>query len=290
MSVLAGRLVILTGMSGAGKSTALRTFEDLGYYCLDNLPPTLIEPFIQLYRQAVPHSGGVAVVCDVRSGSMFAHFRDAIRMLTEKGHGPEIIFFDCEDDRLVARFTEARRSHPLGLALRIEDAVHLEREQITPLKELASQVIDTTDLSVQQLRQRILGLYTAGELQSRLSVTVLSFGFKFGLPADADFLFDTRFLPNPFYVEDLREHTGNDPLVANYVLSSPGALEFLEHAVSLLMHVLPRYADVHKLYATIAVGCTGGKHRSVVIANELDKLIRCAGIRCLVQHRDIDRV
>lgn len=290
MSVLATRLVILTGMSGAGKSTALRTFEDLGYYCLDNLPPTLIETFIQLYRQAVPHATGVAVVCDVRSGAMFASFREAVAALKDKGYSPEIIYFDCSDDRLVSRFTEARRNHPIGLGLRTEDAVLTERSQIGPLKELTAHVIDTTDLTVQQLRQRILGLYTAGEISSRLSVTVLSFGFKYGLPADADFVLDTRFLPNPFYMEELRDMTGMDPAVAAYVLGSPGAQEFIGHAVELLTHTLPRYTDVQKLYAIVAIGCTGGKHRSVAIANELDKLICKGEIRCMVQHRDIDRL
>jgi RNase adapter protein RapZ len=290
MSAVSGRLIILTGMSGAGKSTALRTFEDLGYYCLDNLPPTLIEPFIQLYRQAVPHGGGIAVVCDVRSGAMFVNFHDAIQALTDKGYSPEVIFFDCEDDRLVSRFTEARRGHPIGLGLRIEEAVRLERQQINQLKELASQVVDTTDLAVQQLRQRILGLYTAGELVGRLSVTVLSFGFKFGVPADADFMFDTRFLPNPFYIEPLRTMTGNDPEVAEFVLSSPGAMDFVSRATDLLLLSLPRYIEVQKLYAMVAIGCTGGKHRSVAIANELAKHIAIGNLRCVVQHRDIDRV
>jgi RNase adapter protein RapZ len=276
-------------MSGAGKSTALRTFEDLGYYCLDNLPPTLIETFIQLYRQAVPHAVGVAVVCDVRSGAMFASFNSAVATLKEKGYNPEIIYFDCDDDRLVSRFTEARRGHPLGLGMRIEDAVRTEHQQLEPLKELTTHIINTTDLTVQQLRQRILGLYTAGDVSSRLSVTVLSFGFKYGLPADADFVLDTRFLPNPFYMDELRDMTGMDPMVAAYVLGSPGADDFIQHAVALLIHALPRYTDVQKLYAIVAIGCTGGRHRSVAIANELDKRICEAKIRCMVQHRDIDR-
>lgn len=290
MSAISGRLVILTGMSGAGKSTALRTFEDLGYYCLDNLPPTLIEPFIQLYRQAIPHAGGVAVVCDVRSGAMFVNFRDAIQALVDRGYSPEIIFFDCDDDTLIARYTEARRGHPIGLGLRIEEAVRLERQQIDQLKELASQVVDTSDLAVQQLRQRILGLYTTGELVGRLTVTILSFGFKFGVPSDADFLFDTRFLPNPFYIEPLRELTGNNADVANFVLSSPGAMEFIERASDLLLLALPRYTEVQKLYAMVAIGCTGGKHRSVAVANELAKHITNNNLRCVVQHRDIDRI
>jgi UPF0042 nucleotide-binding protein len=290
MSVPPGKLVILTGMSGAGKSTALRTFEDLGYYCLDNLPPTLIEPFIQLYHQAAPHGGGIAIVCDVRSGALFGHFRDATRLLEERGYSPEIIFFDSEDDRLVHRFTEARRAHPLGAGLRVEEAVRLERLQLDPLKELSAQVIDTTDLSVQQLRRRILGLYTSGEETSRLSLTLLSFGFKFGVPADADFVFDTRFLPNPFYNENLRPLSGNDHAVVDYVLHSSGAKEFIDKAVELLLLCVPRYADVHKLYAVVAVGCTGGRHRSVVVANELDWRLSGGGIKCVVQHRDIDRI
>lgn len=284
------RLVILTGMSGAGKSTALKTFEDLGYYCLDNLPPTLIGTFIDLYEQAVTEAGGIAVVCDIRSGTLFARLPEEVALLTEMGRKPEIVFLDCEDDHLVSRCREGRRVHPLGIGLRIEEAVRLEREQLGPIKDLATHIIDTTDLTVQQLRARVLGLYGGEISMGRLSVTVLSFGFKFGIPADADFLFDTRFLPNPFYVEDLRPLSGNDQPVVDFVMSNHHAQRLTGHIVNLLSEALPLYVEVHKLYSVVAIGCTGGRHRSVAIANAVTEQLRQQGMRCVVQHRDLDRL
>jgi UPF0042 nucleotide-binding protein len=282
-----GRLVILTGMSGAGKSTALRTFEDLGYYCIDNLPPTLIETFLQLYSQAAGSQRGITIVCDVRSGELFSHLREAIGLLADKGHNPEVIFFDCADDVLISRYSEARRNPPLGLGMRLEEAVRMERELLEPLRDVATVSIDTSDLSAKLLRERILGLYGTLEGDDKVSVTVLSFGFKYGLPTDADFVFDTRFLPNPFYVESLRPQTGNDAAVARYVMEQPLALDYLAQIHRLLQFALPHYTDVHKHYAVVALGCTGGRHRSVALANELTRRMQDDGLRCIVQHRDI---
>ncbi|MCH7471330.1 RNase adapter RapZ [bacterium] len=285
-----GRLVILTGMSGAGKSTALRTFEDLGYFCIDNLPPTLIGTFIQLHKQASGKNADVAVVCDVRSGELFDNFREAMRLLAEDGHRPEVLFFDCEDDQLITRYKEARRMPPLGAGMRLEEAVALERQRLDPLKELASHAIDTTDLAVRQLQSRILGLYAGEGGVHRLSITLLSFGYKYGIPADADFVFDTRFLPNPYYVEELRPLTGNDKEVYDFVMGNPLAQQFVDRALETLNTALPHYRDVHKYYVTIAFGCTGGRHRSVSLVNYISGQLEGDARTCMVQHRDVEKV
>lgn len=281
-------LVILTGMSGAGKSTALRSFEDLGFYCIDNLPPSLIETFIQLYRQASKTLRGIAIVCDVRSGELFGHLAEVVQKLAGT-YSPQLIYFDCEHDVLVSRFNEARRQPPLGSGMRVEEALNLERELLEPLKVLATQVIDTTSMSARQLRERVLGLFEAGSVEATFSLTVLSFGFKYGLPMDADFVFDARFLPNPFYVDSLRPLTGSDAAVREYVMANPLAMEYVKAVHALLQFTLPHYSDVHKHFAVVALGCTGGRHRSVVLANVLAESLRASGARCITQHRDIER-
>jgi UPF0042 nucleotide-binding protein len=277
-------------MSGAGKTSALRAFEDLGYYCLDNLPPTLIGAFLQLYRQASLAGPGVAVVCDVRSGSLFSNFREAVHLLEDQGYPPEIVFIDCADEQLVTRFREARRAHPMDTGLHVERAVLSEREQMNPLKELATHIIDTTDLPAQTLRSRILALYAAGEPKSQVRVTLLSFGFKYGAPPDADFIFDTRFLPNPFYVEDLRLLPGSEPQVVEYVMRGILAQEYVTRVRDMLKEVLPHYVDVQKMFALVGIGCTGGRHRSVVVANRLAVELEAAGMHCSVEHRDLNKL
>jgi UPF0042 nucleotide-binding protein len=282
------RLVILTGMSGAGKSTALRCFEDLGYFCIDNLPPTLIDTFLKLYNQAPRSDGGVAVVSDIRSGELFRSFAAAVEQLQAQGVEFELLFIDCEDDELVNRFKATRRRPPLGAELRLEDAVVAERQRMAPLGELATIRIDTSQLTPEQLRQRVLGLFADERDGSPLAVTLLSFGFKHGVPADADFVFDTRFLPNPFYIDELRPLDGNDPRVFDYVMREPDAARFAEQSVSVLRTAFAHYPDVHKSTVLVAVGCTGGKHRSVSIVNYVESLLRKEGLRVNVQHRDLD--
>lgn len=286
----AEQLVLITGMSGAGKSTALRSFEDLGYFCIDNLPPTLIETFLQLYREAHSQGMRIAVVCDARLGELLQSFPETLAKLEDAGHNPQLLFLDCDDDRLVDRFNESRRTPPYGSDMRKPEALVVERRQLEPLKAQAAYTIDTTDLSAQQLRNRILGLF--GEAGSReiVSVTLLSFGYKYGIPADADFVFDSRMLPNPFYDAGLRDLTGNDEPVSEFVLGLPAAGELLELIRGTLKLALTHYPSVHKFSAVIAVGCTGGKHRSVSLVNRLGQLLADDGAKCVVQHRDIDRV
>ena len=290
MDVLNPRLVIITGMSGAGKSSALRCFEDLGYCCIDNLPPSLIETFIQLYRQTPGSAVDIAIVCDVRSGELFSHFTHTIEALRARGEEFDVLFLDCEDDVLVNRFKAARRIPPLGVGLRLEEAIMLERQRLDPLKELATHTIDTSSLSPEQLRNRLLSIYASDQQSSRLAVTVLSFGFKYGVPADADFIFDTRFLRNPFYVERMRDMTGENEEVRQYVLESEDAPEYLQALKDMLGRFLPRYARVDKHSAVVAFGCTGGKHRSVTLAILLTEYLNQQGVRAVCQHRDIERV
>ncbi len=295
MSESGARLFVLTGMSGAGKSTALRTFEDLGYFCIDNLPPGLIETFLTLFLQARLDARGIAVVCDIRSGELFAHLRDAIELLRQHGHAPEVLFFDCDDEVLVARFSAARRRPPLsagnGLSPRPDlgplDAVRLERRALEPLKDLAAHVIDTTELAAAQLRGRITGLFAPDN--DGVAVTLLTFGYKHGVPPDADFVFDTRFLPNPFYVDALRHLTGVDPAVRSYVLDSKVAVDYLEQVENTVLTALTHYGGVSKHYSIVALGCTGGRHRSVCLAEELAARLSSRGLSCTVQHRDVDR-
>jgi len=282
------QLVILTGMSGAGKSTALRCFEDLGYFCIDNLPPTLIDTFLKLYNQAPRGDGGVAVVSDIRSGELFTHFAAAIEHLQSQGIQFELMFIDCDDDELVNRFKATRRKPPLGGDLRLEDAVATERRRLQPVSELATLRIDTSQLTPEQLRQRVLGVFADSREGSPLVVTLLSFGFKHGLPTDADFVFDTRFLPNPFYIDELRPLTGNDPLVFDYVMAEPDAVAYAEQLVAALRIAFARYPEVHKYTALVALGCTGGKHRSVSLVNYIGAMLKKAGVRVSVQHRDLD--
>lgn len=281
-------LFVLTGMSGAGKSTALRTFEDQGYFCIDNLPPTLIETFLNLHRQSHAPTRGVAVVCDVRSGELFDHLREAVKHMQRHELDPQVLFFDCDDEVLVARFAAARRQPPLGIDIRPLEAVRLERQQLEPLKDIAAHIIDTTELSASQLRERIRGLFAAGE-PNEVHVTILTFGYKYGVPADADFVFDTRFLPNPFYVDELRHLTGQDEAVKQYVFEHPLAGKYLTQIESTLDIALQHYADVDKNYGVVALGCTGGRHRSVCLAEELAQHLRGRGVVATVQHRDVDR-
>jgi UPF0042 nucleotide-binding protein len=283
----APQLVILTGISGAGKSTALRCFEDLGYFCIDNLPPSLIGTFLKLYEQT-PHSQtGVAVVSDIRSGELFEHFAGTIQQLQAEGVPYELVLIDCEEDELIKRFKATRRTPPLGGALRLEDALAAERQRLQAVSELATTRIDTSRLSPEQLRQRVLGLFGDKHEGSPLVVTLLSFGFKYGVPADADFVFDTRFLPNPYYVDELRDLTGNDEVVFDYVMRDPAASRFADKLVEALLIAFERYPQVAKYTALVAIGCTGGHHRSVSIANYVEALLRKSGVRVATQHRDI---
>jgi UPF0042 nucleotide-binding protein len=277
------RILVVTGVSGAGKSTALRALEDVGFYCVDNLPLPLLGQFVGLLQ----HSGQrqAALVIDAREGEFLSGFRDAMEALRKGGHAPEVLFLDAADDVLVRRFSETRRRHPLhGDDLRA--AITDERRELLPLREEAHAVVDTGGLNVHQLKGVIQERY--GRAGQPLAITLLSFGYKHGMPVEADIVFDVRFLPNPYFVAELSAMTGLSEEVARFVLRHPDAEAFLHHAVALLDFYLPRAQREGKAYLTIAVGCTGGRHRSVAVASELFNRLG-AQYQITVRHRELGR-
>ncbi|MCX9191120.1 RNase adapter RapZ [Carbonactinospora thermoautotrophica] len=282
-------LVIISGMSGAGRSTAAKCLEDLGWYVVDNLPPNLIPTMVDLGARSQGAVPKIAVVVDVRSRSFFDHLRDALATLQTGGVHPRIVFLEASEEVLVRRFESVRRPHPLqGDGGRIVDGIARERELLRDLRGEADLVIDTSALNVHELRAK-LDAYFSVEEKLGLRVTVMSFGYKYGLPVDADLVVDCRFLPNPHWVPDLRPRTGLDREVSEYVLRQAGAKEFLDRYVELMKLVAEGYLREGKRYVTIAVGCTGGKHRSVAMACELASRLAGDGIETTVAHRDLGR-
>ena len=282
-------LVILTGMSGAGRSTAANVLEDLGWYVVDNLPPQMILPLATLTAE---HSeSGVtklAAVVDVRSRTFFAAFRDATEGLRERGWEPRVIFVDATDEALVRRFESVRRPHPLqGQGGMLDGIIH-EREMLGDLRAEADVLIDTSGLNVHQLSAKVSQLFASAG-GPRLRVAVMSFGFKYGIPLDADLVFDMRFLPNPFWIPELRPQNGTEPEVAQYVMSRHGAEEFVDRVVDLMKPMTEGYQREGRRYVTLAVGCTGGKHRSVAVAEELAARLTSDEVGTILVHRDLGR-
>jgi RNase adapter protein RapZ len=298
MSDEAGLVVVVTGLSGAGKSTALHALEDLGFFCIDNLPlPVMAETLAACESGGV---GRVAMGIDVRVRRFLERAAEVIESMRIPGRREvDILFLDASDEALLRRFSSTRRPHPLSYALGPEstraiavlDGIRLERERLSPLRAAAKQIFDTTELSVHDLRRRILDEYGPGVgRQPRMSTRVVSFGFKYGTPVDADLLFDVRFLPNPFFVPELRSYSGLDEPVRDYVLNTPDVATFIEKAMDLLEFVLPRYEREGKSYLTVGIGCTGGRHRSIVLAEAIAAaLLTKSDFRIEVVHRDIDR-
>ena len=283
------RLVVLTGLSGSGKSQAIRALEDLGFYCVDNLPVALIPTLADLTLRAGSGIARAAVVVDVREGAQLAQFPKTYRQLLKRpGVHPRLIFLDASDDTLVRRFSETRRPHPLAPDASAIEGIHEERRRLKPIRALADDHLDTTDMNVHELRAAIMTL-SQGERRSHApAVTLLSFGFKHGLPAEADLVFDVRFLPNPHFVPALKPRTGRDPRIVKFLEQFDDTREFLDKTEALLRFLLPRYAHEGKSYVTVAVGCTGGRHRSVYVAETLKhRLHDVTGVRLRVRHRDL---
>ena len=281
------RLVIVTGMSGAGKTTALKSLEDLGFYCVDNLPVLLIEKFAELTLSGQTKTEDIALGIDVRSGGDLPLLKNIIRKWRENSYPFSILFLESSDEVLIKRYKETRRSHPLSRTGRVERGIAMEREQLSFLKEEADQVLDTGRLLTKELRQELEALYCGDRKQSSLFMTVLSFGFKYGIPVDADLVFDVRFLPNPYYIEELRFHTGSEKAVQDYVMQGGTGEEFLKKLMDLLDFLIPRYEQEGKNQLVIAVGCTGGRHRSVTIAGEVFKRLTESGrYEVRLEHRD----
>jgi len=263
------RFVILTGISGAGKSTALKMMEDMGYYCVDNLPIPLIERFYELSDNASAELQKVAVGIDVRNGQNLGEMQDVLKRLRAEGRKCEILFLDSEDPVLVKRYKETRRSHPLAQGERVDKGIGREREQLKFLKDKADYIIDTSRLLTRELKVELEKIFVNNKEYKNLFVTVLSFGFKYGIPADSDLVFDVRFLPNPYYVEGLRLKNGNDKEIQDFVLQYDEAHEFLNKLEDMIRFLIPNYIAEGKNQLVISIGCTGGKHRSVTLANEL---------------------
>jgi UPF0042 nucleotide-binding protein len=281
------RFVIITGLSGAGKSETMKSFEDLGYFCVDNLPPVLIPKFAELCSQSDGKINKIALVVDIRGGGFFDDVAMALESLEETGFSYEILFLEASDEVLVRRFKESRRRHPLSASGGILEGIRAEMERLEELRGKASMILDTSNLTARQLREIISNNYSHLPEQERLLITVVSFGFRKGIPLDADLVFDVRFLPNPHYVDSLRELTGNSEEVAAYVLKWPVATRFLSKLYDLMEFLGPYYIKEGKSNLIIGIGCTGGQHRSVTIANRLGDFLRTKGYRVVVNHRDI---
>jgi UPF0042 nucleotide-binding protein len=284
------RFVVLTGLSGAGKSQAIRALEDLGYFCVDNLPITLIPTLAELSLRAESDLKRVAIVVDVREGAFTSRFPKALRRLrTVRGLNPALIFLEAADAALVRRFSETRRPHPLAHDRPVIDGIREERDRLVPIRALADEIVDTTDLTVHELREAFMSISRGRSPRGKMLITFTSFGFKHGLPTEADLVFDVRCLPNPHFVPELRLRTGRDRLVVQFMDAHEATGAFLAKMTDFLRFVVPHYVAEGKSYLTVAIGCTGGRHRSVMMAEALRRqLADVDSVRLRVRHRDID--
>jgi UPF0042 nucleotide-binding protein len=281
--------VIITGLSGAGKSHAIKCFEDMGYFCVDNLPTTLIPTFADLIARSRHDVQRVALGVDVREGEYLSHLLEALHELKGRGHNVEVLFFEASDEALVRRYHESRRRHPLGAEGNVLDAIRAERKAMAHMREIADRIVETSGITVHQLKALLSELYVAPRARAGLTTSLVSFGYKHGIPFDADLVFDVRFLPNPHFVEGLRPLDGRDTRVREFVLRPDEARELLDRLRDLLRFLLPFYQREGKAYLTVAVGCTGGRHRSVTFVEELREFLESLAYAPTVVHRDIDR-
>ena len=283
------RFVIITGLSGAGKSYAIKCLEDLGYFCVDNLPTTLIPTFAELCANSSRGIQAIALGVDVREGEYLINMVDTIQELRSRGHRVDVLFLEASDETLVRRYHETRRRHPLAGEGNVIDGIRAERAALAHLREIANRVIDTTSLTVHQLKDQMVHSYGPQAAKGGLTVSLVSFGFKHGMPYDADLVFDVRFLPNPHFVERLRALDGRDPAVEEFVMSFSESRELLSRLEGLLKFLLPLYEREGKSYLTVAIGCTGGRHRSVMLVEALSSFLTGLGLSPIVRHRDLDR-
>ncbi|HVB55605.1 MAG TPA: RNase adapter RapZ [Candidatus Acidoferrales bacterium] len=279
--------MILTGMSGSGKRSVLNTFEDLGFYCVDNLPVALIPTFSELYESGRGEVERAALLVDVREGEQIENLPRIYRQLRSE-HPATLVFIEASDEALIRRFSETRRPHPLGRSGSIAEGIREERRRMAPIRRLADAIIDTTKFNVHELRQFIIDRFQ-NPGRRPLLISIVSFGFRYGVPADADLVFDVRFLPNPHFVHRLRPFTGKDSRVARYIRSFPQTGEFLRRIESLLGYLIPHYIREGKSYLTVAFGCTGGRHRSVALAEVIRRSLQKRGYATKVVHRDLDK-
>lgn len=283
------QFVIITGLSGAGKSEAVRCFEDMGYFCIDNLPPTLVTRMSELCLLPGSNIKKVALVIDVRGGEFFSDLKQELQRLKDQHISYRILFLQANDDVLYRRFKETRRRHPLAKEDRVSEGILKERQLLEALKGAADIIIDTSHITANELRDKIRTAFLGIEKQKSLFVTVASFGYKYGTPVDADLIIDVRFLPNPHYIDEIKEFTGKETPVRDFVLKRPETREFTRKFFEFLGFLLPHYVKEGKSYLTIALGCTGGTHRSVTLAEETGDFLRQKGYRVIVRHRDLGK-
>jgi UPF0042 nucleotide-binding protein len=283
------QFVIVTGMSGAGKSTALKMLEDAGFFCVDNLPIQLIAKFAELTFDPSSSITKVALGVDIRSGKLLDELEEVLKTLKEKKYFYKILFLDAKDEILIKRYKETRRAHPLAKTGRVDQGIYAEREKLEFIKKKADYIINTSQLLTRELKEELGRIFIENKDFKNLYLTILSFGFKNGIPADSDLVFDVRFLPNPYYIDELRPKTGNDREIREYVMSSKAAWEFLDRLEDMMKFLIPHYIEEGKNQLVVSIGCTGGKHRSVTLANELYERLKVLNYGLKVWHRDIEK-
>ncbi|NOR53137.1 MAG: RNase adapter RapZ [Candidatus Aminicenantes bacterium] len=279
------RFLIITGLSGSGKTIASRALEDLGYYCIDNLPAKLIPSFVDLWSRKEVEIEKVALVVDIREAGFETEFPEVLKLIRKK-ISPQLIFLEASDEALIKRFSESRRPHPLTGRKSVTESVHLERERLAAIKSMADEVIDTTSLNIYQLKEHLTKRFLK-EKHEKMQIVVVSFGYKYGIPLDSDLVFDTRFLPNPFYIDELRNKTGKSKAVRKYVLKEGETKKFLARLYHFVDFLIPRFINEGKSHLTISTGCTGGRHRSVVLADKLNEYLKKKKYNVRSYHRDI---
>lgn len=283
------KLVVISGLSGSGKSHALKCFEDVGYFCIDNLPPALLPTFVELCHQQGGEIKNVALGIDVRERVFFSDLVGILEQVKALGHSIELLFFEAREEVLIRRFSESRRPHPLLPHLPMLEGVRFEKEHLADLRRHADRIIDTSDLTVHELRELLAKRFGQEGTPRRLTISLVTFGFKFGVPYDIDLLFDVRFLQNPFFVPDLKPLTGEDPRVRSYVLTDPDAVAFVVQLEGLFKFLVPLFERERRSYVNVGIGCTGGRHRSVAIAGRLQESFAAIGYQATVTHRDLNK-
>jgi UPF0042 nucleotide-binding protein len=281
------RFLVITGMSGAGKSLVIKKLEDLGFYCVDNMPPALMSKFFEIVLKGESKINKVALVVDIRGGNLFNELLPAINFIKDSGYPIEILFLEASDETLIKRFKESRRSHPLARSATIKKGLLEERKILENVKDRASFVIDTTDMSSKKLKEKIDSIFADSDNNSEVLITIVSFGFKYGIPADCDLVFDVRFIPNPFYIEEMKKLSGKDKMVKDFVMSHEETRIFISKTVDLLDFLLPYYKREGKSQLLIGLGCTGGHHRSVCISESIFEMLREKNHIVNIEHRDI---
>lgn len=283
------RIVIVTGVSGAGKSQAVKTLEDMNFFCVDNLPPMIIPKFLEICKMSEDKIENIAIVMDIRAGKLFESTSSALAAIEDSGYTYEILFLDASNETLIKRYKTTRRRHPLAPNDRIEVGIEREREKLSAIKKRAKYVIDTSNLTPKKLSESILSIFEYGKIFEELFIGVTSFGFKNGVPNDVDLVFDARFLPNPYHIDELREFTGKDERIKSYVMGFPETSILLDKIMDYLEFVIPQYIKEGRIQLIVGIGCTGGKHRSVVLAEEITKRLQANGHRAKISHRDIGK-